>query len=161
MLSFYLIGMNMKDLLYLTKENVVRDRIIYRRSKTEKKVDEQISIKLTPIALQLFDKHKGQKYLLDYLDEDDSYTHFKTVTHNINDRLALVGKSHGILELTTYYARYSWSTIASNIGIPQDSISHALGHIQNGTTEGYINYDLKLIDKANLKVIEATNYYTE
>jgi integrase len=155
MLSFYLIGINMKDLLYLKKENIIRGRIVYRRFKTEKKVEDRISVKITPIALQIFEQYKGQKYLLDYLDEDDGYSHFKTVTHNINDRLALIGKSYGILELTTYSARYTWSTIASSIGILQDSISHALGHVRNATTEGYINYDLNLIDIANLKIIEA------
>jgi integrase len=155
MLSFFLIGINMKDLLYLTEKNIVKGRIVYRRSKTEKKVEERISVKITPESRAIIEKYKGTKYLLDYLDEDDSYTHFKTVTHNINDRLALVGKSFGINDLTTYYARYSWSTIASSLGILQDTISHALGHVQNETTEVYIKYDLNLIDAANEKVIKA------
>ena len=47
------------------------------------------------------------------------------------DSLALIGHSHGINDLTTYYARYTWSTIASSIGILQDTISHALGPISN------------------------------
>ncbi|HEX2968833.1 MAG TPA: phage integrase SAM-like domain-containing protein [Bacteroidales bacterium] len=51
------------------------------------------------------------------------------LTHNINVRLSLIGKSFGINDLTTYYARYSWSTIASSLGVLQDTISHALGHV--------------------------------
>lgn len=39
--------------------------------------------------------------------------------------------------------------------ILQDTISHALGHVQNETTEFYIKYDLNLIDAVNEKVIKA------
>ena len=156
-LSFYLIGMNMKDLLYLTHKNIVGDRIVYKRAKTDRRVEERLSVKLTQQVKELFDLYKGQKYLIDCLDKDDSYVHFKTVVHNINNRLKFAGNSHGIPKLTTYYARHSWGTIASYLGISEDTISHAFGHIQNEITSGYIKYDLSFLDNANQSVIKAVH----
>lgn len=155
LLSFYLIGMNLKDLLYLTKDNIKKGRIIYKRFKTRKKVKEKLSVKITPEALHIIELYKGNKYLLDLLDENDSYTHFKTVTWNINARLKLAGASHGIKEVTTYYARHSWATIASGLNIPQETISRALGHTYGSKTTGiYIDYDIDKVDKANRSLID-------
>lgn len=154
MLSFFLIGINLKDLLYSTKDNIKKGRLIYKRFKTRKKVKDKLSVKITPEALHIIERYKGNKYLLDLLDEDDSYTHFKTVTSNINDRLKLAGASHGIKKVTTYYARHSWATIASGINIPQETISKALGHTTGNKMTGvYIDYDLAKVDRANEDVI--------
>ena len=57
--------------------------------------------------------------------------------------------------LSTYFMRHSWASIASKIGITEDTISHAFGHLKNRTTNSYITYDLSLIDKANEKVIKS------
>ena len=64
-----------------------------------------------------------------------------------------------IKELTTYWARHSWATIARKIGVSKDDIALALGH-SNGhdVTDIYIDEDLEKIDLANKKVIDWVLY---
>ena len=56
--------------------------------------------------------------------------------------------------LTTYWARHTWATIASELDIPKETIAAALGHGGNSVTDIYINFDKKKIDVANRKVID-------
>ena len=60
MLSLYLMGINLKDLTYLTKENIKSGRLEYRRNKTGR----EYSIKIEPEAKALIKKLKGTKYLI-------------------------------------------------------------------------------------------------
>ncbi len=61
-------------------------------------------------------------------------------------------------ELTTYWARHSWATIAHKIGISKDVISMALGHSFGcKTTDIYIDFDRDKVDEANRKVIDYIN----
>ncbi len=156
MLSFYLIGMNCKDMLYLSRNNIKRDRIVYKRSKTEHRVKEMLSVKIMPQVRALFEKYRGEKYLLNPLDKNDSYEHFKTVTHNFNTRLKSAAINCNIEEdLSMTYARHSWATIASALKISEDVISHAFGHLKNKTTNVYIDYDITQVDEANEMIIRA------
>lgn len=57
--------------------------------------------------------------------------------------------------LTSYWARHTWATMASEIDIPNETISAALGHsITNKTTAIYIDYNMSKVDSANRKVID-------
>jgi integrase len=59
--------------------------------------------------------------------------------------------------ITTYYARHSWATIAYNdCKISEDDISLSLGHKDPSkkVTDIYLNKSLKIIDKANRKVLD-------
>lgn len=145
MLIFYLIGINTKDLFSLTSKNAVNGRIEYRRAKTGR----WYSIKLEPEAMVLIERYKGKNYLLSVLDE---YGNYKDFQHRMNDNLSEIGptvrKGLGgkkyreplFPELTTYWARHSWATIAHKIGISKDVISMALGHSFGcKTTDIYID----------------------
>lgn len=60
-----------------------------------------------------------------------------------------------IPNLTTYFARHTWATLAYEIGIPLDTISQALGHsFGNRTTLIYVKNDQAKVDAANRKVID-------
>jgi integrase len=57
--------------------------------------------------------------------------------------------------LTTYWARHTWATIAAELDIPNETIAAALGHnYGNRTTAIYINFNQKKVDEANRKVID-------
>ena len=58
--------------------------------------------------------------------------------------------------VTTYWARHTWASIASELDIPEDTISRALGHATSGAsvTMTYINYNSRKIDEANRRVID-------
>jgi integrase len=58
--------------------------------------------------------------------------------------------------LSVYWARHSWATVAANdLGLPQDTISRALGHSFGvRVTQVYIDYDTRRVDEANRAVID-------
>lgn len=165
MLIFYLIGINTIDLLNLKECDIVNGRVDYRRRKTGK----LYSVKIEPEAFELIEKYRGKEYLLKYLDY---YTNYKDCAHRLNENLQEIGevKREGrggkkvrtplFPELTTYWARHTWATIAHKAGVPKDTISMALGHeFGCKTTDIYIDFDMEKVDEANRKVIDYLNNY--
>ncbi|MEZ4887829.1 MAG: site-specific integrase [Chitinophagales bacterium] len=160
MLSFYLIGINFRDLAFLTIENLHKDRIIYKRAKTGK----IYSVKLLPQAKLLFDKYHevNSSFLLPIIsskysgDLEKQVKVAKEAVKNVNSRhLRKIAVMLDFKEqLTTYYARYSWANIAKKLGYSKDLIAEALGHEYGNKVTGiYLdNYDKELIDEANEKV---------
>lgn len=145
MLMFYLIGINMKDLLLAKPEQYIDGRLEYIRAKTKK----SYSIKVEPEAAALIDKYKGKDHLLNFCD--NMTLHSLTCTINRSLKELIPG-------ITTYWSRHSWATIAYYSGISKDVISQALGHSSgSGVTEIYIERDYRLVDAANRIVIDALN----
>lgn len=158
-LSFYLQGINLKDLLYLKPENVYKDRLQYSRFKTRR----GYSIKIFPEAWEIINRYKGKKYLLYFMEEKEKITpgsrhgsENKDILNNTNKNLRIIARKAKMPEkLSTYYARYSFATIAARLGISRDVISHALGHGINTVTDIYIDFNQDLVDQANEQVIKA------
>lgn len=158
MLTFYLVGINAKDLFNATK---IKDgRITYYRAKTLSRKQEKalVSIKIEPEAMQLIEKYTdptGQRLFNFHL----KYKNNNGFTHAVNRGLALLCEENGIKDkITTYYARHSWATIARNIcKISKDDIGFALNHSDgsNKTTDLYIEEDFSIIDEANRKVLNS------
>lgn len=147
-LSFLLIGINMADLLSLRPIDYVNGRIMFNRRKTKR----LYSIKVEPEAAALIEKYKGNgEHLICCADNCADYRHF-TNRMNFNLKDAYPG-------LTTYYARHSWATYASELDIPHDTIAAALGHGGNTVTDIYIEFDSRKIDEANRKVIDYLNSF--
>ncbi len=154
-LSFYLCGMNLKDLLYLRPSSLIGGRIHYNRFKTGR----AYSVKLLPEARKIIDRYRGDKYLLNLMDTKEKISpgRMSEAAHDIlsqeNKLLKTIVKKHQLpFRLSTYSARYSWATIASKIGIDRDIIRHALGHGLNTMTDIYIDFDQAKVDRANRKV---------
>ena len=144
MLSFYLIGMNLADMLALPKDCIVNGRLQYRRAKTGK----NYSIKIEPEAQAIIDKYPGKDHLLSFGEKFGRW--FRC---GCNETLSKIEKG-----LTWYYARYSWANYAVDLDIPKDIISEALGHMHGSTVTGiYIKYSLDKVDKANRQVIDYLN----
>ena len=156
-LIFYLIGINLKDLLYLKPESIHKDRIYYTRFKTGR----EYTIKITPEAREIFERHRGEKYLLNFMErkeriipKDRHGMEHKDILNNTNKHLRLIAvKAKLSVKLSTYYARVSWATIASKIGMSRDIIAHALGHGIDTITDLYIDFDQGSVDDANEKII--------
>lgn len=144
MLSFYLIGINMADMLALPKDCIVNGRLQYKRAKTGK----NYSIKVEPEAQAIIDKYPGKTHLLSFGEKFGSW--FRC---GCNEQLGKIEKG-----LTWYWARYSWANFAVDLDIPKDVISEALGHKHGSTVTGiYIKYSHDKIDKANRQVIDYLN----
>ena len=160
-LMFMLIGINSIDLAHLKE---VRDgRIEFYRAKTNR----LYSIKVEPEAMEIIEKYRGENWLLFILDH---WRNHKDFTLKMNYTLKHIGpvkrsglggkKSYEPLfpEISTYWARHSWATIAASLDIPRDTIAHALGHGGNTVTDIYIDFDQSKVDVANRKVLDWVLY---
>jgi len=169
MLGFYLIGINLSDLLELPADCIKHGRIQYKRNKTGRLYD----IKVEPEAMEIIKKYKGKEHLLNILDggqtKESSFRrtlgdYLKRIgptTMKKNKKGALIKKAITPLhkDIVWYTARRSWATIAASLDIPKETIGKALGHSEwdSSTTDLYIQFDNKKIDDANRKVIDYLN----
>ena len=162
-LMFYLIGINAADLLPAKRKQLRNGRLDYERAKTYK----EYSIKVEPEAQAIIDRYKGKDHLLSFCDEHSDY---KYILQRMSKVLKTIGpyerkgrggkKSHTPLfpELSQYWCRHTWATIAAELDIPKETIAAALGHdMGNTTTAIYINFNQKKVDEANRKVIDFLN----
>jgi len=162
LLMFYLIGINSVD-LFGAKE-LSNGRLEYRRSKTNK----LYSIKVEPEAMEIIGRYGGKNHLLDVLDK---YNYYKDFLHRMNDGLKRIGEAEIagrggkklitslFPDISSYWARHTWATIAASLDIPKETISAALGHeIGSPVTSIYIKFDRKKVDEANRRVIDYVLY---
>ena len=147
MLSFYLCGINIGDMLLLKHENIKDGRVVYRRQKTGNMYD----VPLIPEAKEIIDRYNGKQYLLKIMDRYKTYQPF---LHNMNKQLKKVS---GISNLTTYTARYTFACIGAELDIPREIIALCLGHSWSDVTSCYIHYNRKKIDEAVDKIVKYVN----
>lgn len=141
-----LIGINGVDLCHV--KGIGSDgRLDYARSKTSR----QYSVKVEPEVLRLVEKHRGDDYLLDAMDGCSDYRHFMG---RLNLGLHSIGERIGVPNLTSYYARHTWASLAAELDIPKETIGKALGHSDSSVTDIYIAYDYRKVDEANRKVLD-------
>lgn len=156
-LVFLLIGINVTDLMHLRPADYYGGRIHYTRAKTHK----PYSIKVEPEAAAIIERRRGREFLLDIADR---YGEPKDYIKYLNINLKRVGEyvDNGTLiqpykRLASYWARHSWATIAVNeCDLSKDTVSAALGHEYGSkVTSVYINFDVRKVDEANRRVIDA------
>ena len=162
-LMFFLMGINMIDLAKL--ETMKGGRLDFNRSKT----GHLYSMKVEPEAMALFEKYKGDKHLLFILDRWTSDEFFRRKMNKELQKIGPMTKAPGrggkkiyepmFPELTSYWARHSWATIAASIDVPNEVIAEALGHeYGNRITNIYIRFDIKKVDSANRRVLDWVLY---
>lgn len=160
-LMFMLIGINSIDLAHL--KEVKDGRVEFHRSKTNR----WYSIKVEPEAMEIIKRYRGQNWLVDILDH---WRNHKDYTLKLNSVLKRIGEVKRVglggkkiykplfPNISTYWARHSWATIAASLDIPKDTIAHALGHGNNTVTDIYIDFDQKKVDEANRRVLDWVFY---
>lgn len=161
-LSFMLLGINSIDLYGL--KSVKNGRVEYDRSKT----GGLFSVKVEPEAMAIIEKYRGEKGLLYIADRWSDYRNFR---RQMNTAIKRIGKARGkgrkdaegdgpFAEVTSYWMRHTWATIAYELGVSDDTISQALGHQGSGArvTEVYIRRNMDRIDEANRKVLDWVLY---
>lgn len=129
MLSFYLIGMNAVDLFNATEYK--NGRINYSRAKTKSRRQDKafISVKVPKVAMPLVEKYldpSGERVFRFY----KMYSDHDGFTKALNGGLKSVAQHLNFnVDLTFYYARYSWANIARNIcRISKDDVAMAINH---------------------------------
>ena len=158
LLSFCLCGMNLEDILDAVPPK--GGRIEKRRMKT----GQPLSIRIEPEAQAVIDKYKGRDRLVDILGKCTNYDNFK---HRVNNALKKIGSTYNestrewegdplFPDLSFYYARYAWATIAAGLDIPERTIGMAMGHgTARSVTSIYMRVDMRRkIDEANRKVLD-------
>lgn len=164
MLSFYLAGINIGDLLKC--ERIINGRITYKRTKTGK----PISVPVYPEAQEIINKYKGVNYMLNACDR---YKDYHGYMHRMNDGLKKIGKVTIVPDkvgkmrkrevkpvfegLSTYVARYTFASLAAECGVQRDVIAACLGHSWSDVTSHYVAYSQKQIDDAIRQVIDYVN----
>ena len=147
-LSFFLLGINTEDLVHL--KAVEDGRINYIRAKTQ----QRISVKVEPEAMAIIERYRGKSYLLNTLD---TYANTHNWTSKVDNVLKDISKRNGLPEVTMYWARHTWATLAHvDLGVELSTVSNALGHQpEKKVTLIYIKKkDYTKVDEANRKVID-------
>lgn len=161
LLMIYLIGIETKDLFYLTKPNK-KGRIYYDRFKTGK----EYSIKIEQEANEIIERYKGKKLLMELSERFQLHDSFIRTVNNYlhgekHHKITGIFPNLGIRKkVTTKWARHTWATIARNeCRINKDDVALCLGHedSDNKVTDMYIKYDYSIIDESNRKVIDFIN----
>lgn len=179
MLSFYLAGINLVDLMGLPPlgaDGVIR----YRRSKTG--VLCQLSV--PPEARAIIERYRGDERLLWFGERlKPGAEGWHDWLHRFNEGLQKVGPSGYMYvrrkgqcggkqrvkvynalfpELTSYWARHTWATLAAEIDVPDAVIDAALGHRSPcRMADIYIRRDARKVDEAVMRVIEYVNGKTD
>lgn len=144
MLQFYLLGINLVDLF--TAKTLTNGRLEYARHKT----GTLYSVKVEPEAMRLIEKMKGDNTLIDI-----PYKSPVAAVVGTTKALQRLGIAEG---LSTNWARHTWATIAAELEIPIETVSHALGHqIGSPVTAIYVAFNQKKVDEANRRVIDYIN----
>ena len=126
------------------------------RAKTHK----LYSIKVEPEIKSLIYKHKGKDWLLDILDNYGKSQDFnRRLKRGLDAIIAYINKQlpkqKQLPRISSYWAHHTWATLASDIDIPIETISAALGHSYGcATTAIYIRFNQKKVDAANRKVLD-------
>lgn len=159
-ITFMLIGINICDLCHL--KGIKGGRVEYIRAKTHR----FYSIKVEREAMEIIERYKGDRWLLNILD---TYGNYKDYAKHLNEALQAIGEvevgkqGRKVIkplhpDLTTYWARHTWATIAASLDIPKETIAAALGHGGNTITDIYIDFDQRKVDIANRRVLDYVLY---
>jgi len=144
-------GMNMKDLAYLTVENIDGEFIRFRREKTKK-----TSTSTLPITIYIQDRMRqiikrqsnidfeSGRYIFPIINVTDTperkRAKIQQMTKMVNKHMRRISQILGIDNpCTTYTARHTFSTVLKRSGVGIQSISEALGHSNTSTTKAYLD----------------------
>jgi hypothetical protein len=148
MLSFYLCGINAKD-IYVDDYALADGRLEYKRSKTrgKRKDDAFISILVPREAEQLLKKCRRLA---------DRYSSIDCLNKALSKGMKELNKLTRIPDFTYYWARHSFGNIARNkCRKSKDDVALALNHVDNGrkTTDIYLETDWSIVDEVQSSVL--------
>lgn len=147
--SYTCFGMNIKDICFLRNENIEPDSLNFLREKTKRTTDDQhpVIVTLTEYAKTIIEKYRNpdtspRAFVFPILNLTDSeQTKRKKVqgfTSFINQQIKKLAVSVGVTsDISTYFARHSWATLAIQGGASIEYVSEGLSHSDIKTTKGY------------------------
>ena len=141
--SYLAAGISFGDIARLTKDNILENRLIYIRKKTQK----QIKVSLQEQAIKLIQKYSmpDNPYLFPILSsfhktEQQKVNRIHKIIAKVNKSLKEIGERLNIpIDLTTYVARHSFATVLKRSGVNTSLICEALGHSSERVTQIYLD----------------------
>src|SRR5690606_15357672 len=161
--SFSCNGMNLKDIINLRWENIHDDQIVFIREKTKrtKKTNiKPIQVPLTAFARDFIKKYgnvrAGKGLVFPVLDEqmpeEEMHRKKQNFIRYINQHLKKLAIDNGLpKDISTYWARHSFSTAAIRKNASMEYVSEALGHSDLRTTKNYFS---GFEDKTKQEILE-------
>ena len=145
-LSYYWMGINLRDVVKLQWSNVHDDKIYYYRSKTFKrsKVKRQNTVFLDDRITSIIDKYRGRgtfifNVLDDAMSEEQKYRAGKNFIRKINQHLKKVAVELDISkDISSIWSRHSFATEMKKKKVSPYIIQEAFGHKDIKTTENYM-----------------------
>lgn len=156
--TYYAGGINFVDIANLTEDNIIDNRIVYKRCKTGK----LIKLPLTQQAKEIIIKYQSPNnpYLFpifsaQHITEQQKANRLHKVITNINRRLKQIGEELKLpIPITTYVARHSQATIMKKAGVSTAIIGQIMGHCSERVTQIYLDsFDNDQINSALDKLI--------
>lgn len=161
-LSFFLCGMNMKDIFYMP---YFERGIDVKRLKTFRKAGNKVKLKLTlqPEIIEIINRYAdSSKTRLIKTLYTDRATLLRIVNESIRESIDKINNKRDSKDKIQYftfaYARHSWATIAGKLRIPDETIDKAQMRSSQKVIEKYREYDYTQVDEANRKVIDYVLY---
>lgn len=157
--SFYTRGMSFVDMSYLKKTDLKDGMLHYARKKTGQEID----IEWTDELQEITDRNPSctDVYLLPIIRKTNGKerNQKRYMQNLVNENLKVISKALKLKEpLTMYVARHTWASLARDNGIPLKTISLAMGHESEKTTQIYLkNLDVNAVDRANREIINLIN----
>ena len=151
--SYFMGGINFKDIAYLTNENIIDKRLSYIRRKTK----QLITLPLQPQAIEIINKYKSatNPYLFPILPsqpltENQQRNRIRQAAKSVNRNLKAIGKELNLpIDLTTYVARHSFATVLKRSGVNTSIICEAMGHSSEKVTQIYLDsFENEQVDEA-------------
>jgi len=142
-------GMNVKDICFLKNENMEPDSLNFFREKTKRTTVDQhpVIVTLTDYAKSIIEKYRNldpnpKAFVFPILSQTDSEVikrkKVQGFTSLINQQIKKLAGSVGITtDISTYFARHSWATLAIQGGASIEYVSEGLSHSDIKTTKGY------------------------
>lgn len=155
--SYYMAGINFKDIALLTYSSIHNGRIYYVRRKTTKEMNCHLIEPAQHIVQKYFRvHHQPEDYIFPILNRGTHVTDQQIFnrTHKmlvkVNTHLKWLGLQIGLqTPLTTYVARHTYATVMKKAGVNIALISESLGHSDLATTQIYLDsFENNQIDEA-------------
>lgn len=154
--SYFMAGINFKDIALLKYCDIQNGRIYYTRGKTGK----IMNCKLNEEAKKIISKYDRESTTEDYIfpilnrnihnTERQILNRVHKALGHINACLQQLSKELGLqIPLTTYVARHTYATVLKRSGVNIALISESLGHSDISTTQIYLDsFENSQIDEA-------------
>ena len=151
--SYFMGGINFKDIAFLKEDNIIDNRLSYIRRKTK----QLITLPLQAQAIEIINKYKSANnpYLFPILSsqpltESQQRNRIRQVAKSINRNLKAIGEELNLpIDLTTYVARHSFATVLKRSGVNTSIICEAMGHSSEKVTQIYLDsFENEQVDAA-------------